>query len=326
MKYGVLVLALCLCGVLAMAATSTTNPAERLVFKDSGFSIAPLDAPRKETGQVVAMFFPDATDMIDPGVSVQAQQYAGTIEEYTALSNKQIENANWKVLANKAIKDGHVWEYTGVSQDNRMHWYAKAMSKAGMVYAVTAGATEKQWNAVGSKLKACVDSFELTGATASVKAATPAGKFVFKDSGFSIAPLDAPIKEAGKVLAMFLPRSGGFAPNVNIQIQQHAGTMEEYVAVSRKGLESGNFKVLSDKIDKGTYVLEYSGTVQGANLHFYGKAILKEGPVYIATGAATEDQWNDVAAKVKACVDSFQLTPPAAPGKAAAAKAKPAAR
>jgi hypothetical protein len=134
----------------------------------------------------------------------------------------------------------------------------------------------------------------------------PAGKLMFKAAGFTIAPLDEKPAGFAQVLAMCLPASDGFAPNVNVQLQPYAGDLAAYAELTRSQFKDAGFKVLSDRnVDKSTLVLEYSGTFQGKALHWYCRATLQGGTAYLATATATEDQWPRVGAKLKGCVDSL---------------------
>lgn len=136
-----------------------------------------------------------------------------------------------------------------------------------------------------------------------------ADKLTFPQAGFSIAPLDAkPAQAQEQKLMMFLPGVGGFAPNVNVLLQPHTGTLDEYIAISKNGFQKLNFTILNlAKSGIDTILLEYTGQMRGMSLHWYAKAILKDGRVYLATATAPEDQWPATCAKLKACVDSFQL-------------------
>ena len=161
---------------------------------------------------------------------------------------------------------------------------------------------------MGSLCLGCVAAF---AAPAKEK---PADKLVFRNSGFSISPLDEPGKGPTQVLMMFLPASGGFAPNVNVQTQEYSGKLEEYAALSKKQLEDSKLKLISSSVTSGALILEYSGEMQARALHWYAKAVLKSGTIYLTTATATENQWKEVSGKLKSCVDSFETIPTAPPG------------
>ncbi|MBW2117694.1 MAG: hypothetical protein JRH09_07210 [Deltaproteobacteria bacterium] len=129
----------------------------------------------------------------------------------------------------------------------------------------------------------------------------------FNVNGFSIAPLEGTTDAASyQAVMMFLPASKAFAPNVGVMIQPYNGTINEYADLSKQQFKGLKFTVLSEKITQASVVWEYSGMLKGRNLHWYAKAELGEGKVYLVTATATEYQWKTLAAKLKACVNSFK--------------------
>jgi PsbP len=129
----------------------------------------------------------------------------------------------------------------------------------------------------------------------------------FKANSFSIAPLEETSGSTnGQVLAMSLPASEGFAPNVNVQIQPFKGTLKEYVDLSKKQFTAAKFALISEKSTDTVHTFEYTGLIQGNKLHFYQKAEMGRGKVYLVTGTAKETQWEAVGAKLKKCIDSFK--------------------
>ena len=148
----------------------------------------------------------------------------------------------------------------------------------------------------------------LAGTASQPTTTKPADKLVFRNCGFAISPLDQPGKGTNQLLFMLLPVSDGFAANVGVQTQTYSGTLDEYVDLSQKQFKEGKLDVVStSKPDKDTAVFEYSGQMQGKALHFYAKAALRDGTIYLATATAAQDHWKDVSEKLKSCVDSFQL-------------------
>ena len=139
---------------------------------------------------------------------------------------------------------------------------------------------------------------------------TPPQKLHFPTSGFSIKPLEISPDKASlyQPLTMLLPPSEGFASNVNVQIQPHEGSMEEYASLSRQQFKTMNLDLIKEKkLGDTVLVMECSGTMQGRQLHFYAKAISTGKKVYLATAAATEKQWQSNSEKLVACVDSLAL-------------------
>ncbi|MBL7134164.1 MAG: hypothetical protein ISS78_08705 [Phycisphaerae bacterium] len=153
---------------------------------------------------------------------------------------------------------------------------------------------------------------------AAVAGRQSAGRLRFERNGFSIQALEGQPGDAPyTALMMFLPPSKGFAPNVNVVIQPYAGTIDEYAALSKKQFVAGKFKLIREaKVGKVGVLFEYSGRLQGRQLRWYARAILRGDKVYLVTATATKDQWAGVSGKLKACVDSFEIgkgEAPAAP-------------
>ena len=146
--------------LVLMASPLGAETTNRLHFAASGFSIAPLEAPKGQvTQQVLIMFLPTAGDFT-PNVNVQIQPYDGSLDDYIKLSLKQFESANLKMVQQGRTTDsGAVFEYRGELQNRRLHWYAKAQKSQGRVYLATGTALEEHWTEVAQNLKNCVDSF-----------------------------------------------------------------------------------------------------------------------------------------------------------------------
>jgi len=129
----------------------------------------------------------------------------------------------------------------------------------------------------------------------------------FKASGFSIAPLEEAAESATYlVLTMTLPASDGFAPNVNVQVQAFDGTLDEYVDLSKRQFTAQKIQIVSEKRAAESHTFELAGEIQGQKLHFYSKAEMGRGKVYLTTGTSKESQWKAVGEKLRKCVDSFK--------------------
>lgn len=150
------------CGAATVGQEQVPN---RLHFKTYGFSIQPLESPPgKASYQALLMYLPPSGGF-NPNVNVVVQQFDGTIDAYAAVSKKQFRDLNFKLIKEAKIgRTGVQFEYSGALQGHAMHWYARAVSEGGKVYLVTATALDRQWPAVGEKLKTCVDSFKIEAA------------------------------------------------------------------------------------------------------------------------------------------------------------------
>lgn len=84
---------------------------------------------------------------------------------------------------------------------------------------------------------------------------------------------------------------------------------------SRRGLKT----LLDKNVSANEWVVEYAGgSLGGEKMHTYGRALLVNGKVYFPEATATEKEWAQGGARLKACVDSFELMPPPGPAQPAA--------
>jgi hypothetical protein len=130
--------------------------------------------------------------------------------------------------------------------------------------------------------------------------------------GFQIDALDATPSTSAPttVLEMFLPATESFAPNINVQIQPYTGTIKDYVTLSKGQFEQMKWKIVSEQqTGDNEWDVEYTGSYQGSDLHFYARAVSTNGKVLIATATAKESQWPAVSDTLKKRVDSFKVTP-----------------
>lgn len=128
----------------------------------------------------------------------------------------------------------------------------------------------------------------------------------FTEAGFSIKPLDGHPGSAGsQALTMKLPAVNGFAANVNVQIQPYPGTMQDYLALSEAQFSQMGLTLISKQLKGNELLIEYAGTLQGNELHFYAKAIKVNGLFYLATATDSESHWATSSVKLKPVIDSF---------------------
>lgn len=141
-------------------------------------------------------------------------------------------------------------------------------------------------------------------------AASGMARLHFKTAGFSIKPLE-PTDNRQSYLAvqMYLPASAGFAPNVNVEVQQpYNGNIQDYIALSKRQLKLHGWTIIRfTKVDRRSATFEYSGRMKGRMLHFYARAILSGHKAYLATGGASVGQWKKDKAPLVACVNSLAV-------------------
>ncbi len=127
--------------------------------------------------------------------------------------------------------------------------------------------------------------------------------------GFQIDPLDTPPKGPQTLaLASFLPSKGNFSANVTVMIQTYDKTMADYIKLSLDQFKQMDWTVLAEKkVSESEWTVEYSGRQGAASLHWYGRAFLKSGKVYLVTATGLDKEWQNDSVALKKCVDSFKL-------------------
>lgn len=129
--------------------------------------------------------------------------------------------------------------------------------------------------------------------------------------GISINALEAPSADSpSMLLTMALPVTDAFAPNVSVMSEPSPGSIDDYIASSKKEYVKSNLTIITvNKLDADNVILEYTGPVENRQLHFYSKASHRGSEIIVATGICTEKQWADAGAKLRGCVDSLQRDP-----------------
>lgn len=140
--------------------------------------------------------------------------------------------------------------------------------------------------------------------------AEPTNTLIFPTHGFSIAPLEGRADDQTvQPVIMMLPPVNGFAGNVNVMVQPYGDSLDAYIALSEGQFAGMKWKVVKRSKTATSATWEYTGNSAGRALHWYARALWVEGKVYLVTATAAKAQWADQAAALRACVDSFTLTP-----------------
>ena len=129
----------------------------RFVSEEHGFSI---DVALDESNAIytLAMFFLEMTDDFSPNINVQSQPFVGSLAEYDNISVAQFNEWGMEIVQHNSNEEEIMYEYRGVMQNLRMHWYARALKRGDFIYLVTACALESQWSDVGQRLIDSVNS------------------------------------------------------------------------------------------------------------------------------------------------------------------------
>jgi hypothetical protein len=132
--------------------------------------------------------------------------------------------------------------------------------------------------------------------------------FTSSEYGFTIKP---PVQEkwsgSGVVATFMLPPIAGFSDNVNVMVQEFAGTLSDYDQLTKKQFEQNAMTVHASQLAKEVLIYEYSGKFQGRALHWYSRAYQKDGKVYLITATCAEERWEKNKALLIESVDSFAL-------------------
>ncbi len=162
---------------VAASSPAPAPAASPIVFPNYGFRINPL-----EVGSVypvtpaIQMYLPavplpsNRQLTFSPNVFVQVQPFVGTMKEYIDQSTKSMQDAGY-IIRGQISPSVDEWslEYIAVVNGMAMHWYAKAVHSGYRIYYAAGGVPDELWSAFGDPLKACVNSFDITGTAPEIK-------------------------------------------------------------------------------------------------------------------------------------------------------------
>jgi hypothetical protein len=119
-------------------------------------------------------------------------------------------------------------------------------------------------------------------------------------------------KDSVATLATFFaPSRKGFASNLGVMVQNVAMTLDQYRELSIGQFKQSNFKVLTEtrkKVgEKDAILWEYEGALQGRELRWMALAVADTDRIFLLTGAAPKDEYDQVAPEFKISLDSFKL-------------------
>ncbi len=295
----------------AVAPVVVTPAPVKLEFPLAGFRINAFETPAKALNSFT-MYLPvaDQSQRL-PGVTIATQapsrekpnlpeyiKYAKTVHDHygdTVLQQRQPSSAEW------------LEESTTSRNKINEHTYLRVFYANGLAYEISATALDSQWTDVGPKLKACVESFELSPAPAP-------GKMSFPQQGFRLSLLDGatPAGAAQSRLSLLNRMGAGIEPNTKtLQDVQAAGHLPHFRVYQAK------FKILAESSPaENVLVTEYDVEMPGDGIHpgnphahIYEKAIFAHGQLYWATGLHQDIDGDLSAAQIKAWVDSLEAMP-----------------
>jgi len=161
----------------AAAPVATPSVPAPIVFPNYGFRINPFEAGTVyPVSPAMQMFLPamplpsNPRLTFSPNVFVQVQPFVGTMKDYIAQSTQSMEDAGY-IIRGQISSSADEWslEYIAVLNGVAMHWYAKAIHSGYRVYYAAGGVPDELWTALADPIKACVNSFDVTGTAPEIK-------------------------------------------------------------------------------------------------------------------------------------------------------------
>ena len=155
----------------------------------------------------------------------------------------------------------------------------------------------------------------LHGAASAVQA-VKAKRSTYRDEvyGFSLETPRFAAREANGrsiPLMVFGPAKNNFSDNLNVMVMDKAGGREKYRGLNSAELAQKGFKVVEDKdatvSGRDAIVLEYTGRIQGRDMHFLSLGVLDKEQTYLFTYTASEDTYKNVAAEFRASLESIKI-------------------
>ena len=148
---------------LMIVVSSFETMADQYLSKHYGFTLKPpVSASSLSQTHQIAMFLLPPTDGFAPNVNIQLQVWGKSLKAYKSLSENQLKGMSFQVIRSSLKADQVIFEYTGMSQGKKLHWYSKAVAKGKNIYLITATALHSQWASTGKDLIESVDSLKLT--------------------------------------------------------------------------------------------------------------------------------------------------------------------
>lgn len=133
----------------------------------------------------------------------------------------------------------------------------------------------------------------------------------YSELGFSITPLEV-VDDTPQLMVLhsFLPADHGFAPNINVMIQQYDGTLADYKVFSEKQLAQQGWTVLKSKmVTESDLWIEYTGAVDDKEFHWLVRVVQGNGKVYLITATSLKNQYRKYAVQLETSLKSFALVP-----------------
>ena len=130
----------------------------------------------------------------------------------------------------------------------------------------------------------------------------------FDELGFTMKSLSDSSTSPHQVVMLTLPPEHGFSSNVAVMIQAYEGTLAEYKALTQEQFKTHNISLVNEHLAETYLIIEYTGFMQDKSLHWYAKAMKKNGSIFLATGSTLGALWDKDKDKIIKSVNSLKLT------------------
>ncbi len=299
------------------SAGKAANPgAGKMEFPQAGFRIAPCDGATDSTAHHAILAEPFEYAGID-AVSFSVEAWTRTLAEYIAEDRERRSFLPGAIIFAKFLNP-NTWVMETDSGE-----YARCVLANGSVYTAKAilppPLGDKAWPGLAARARECVDSLEAIAAPPKIPAPNPApalrspgyAKLDFPKMGIHLLAFDAPPSEDNPWPLTWNSGNG----SVRIEISLNINSMADYITTVKGWGANRGLTVLLDKnVSPNEWVLDCGGgSTGGEKMHAYVHAFFENGIVYAAHAIATEKQWTQGGAKLKACADSLELLPKPSP-------------
>ena len=134
------------------------------------------------------------------------------------------------------------------------------------------------------------------------------GKYVNDTFGFEMS-VPSPVQSLPvyQHCIFYLAAQDGFAANLNVQIQEFVGSIEDYKKATEEQFEQASIKTIQSSIDGETYTVEYAGKMNEYDLHWFAKAHKQKNRIYLVTATGLEKSWKTQGSVLMQAVNSFKL-------------------
>jgi hypothetical protein len=134
------------------------------------------------------------------------------------------------------------------------------------------------------------------------------GKYVNDTLGFEMSvPGPAGSSPVYTHCIFYLSAQDDFAANVNLQVQEFNGKIEDYKNLSDEQFKQASLKIIQSSTEGEIYAVEYAGKMNQYDLHWFAKAFRHKNKIYLVTATGLEKLWKTQGPILMQSVNSFKV-------------------